>query len=117
MMLFPLFNQYYHTPINLLPMIFFLRVHRSRHRSLPTRTNISTTMHPTNLRNAIARETAGPTRGLTIHWNETTHITMFPPLHISTPYPFRLRGLLDLRPSKHRAFLAARIEDFITIRG
>jgi hypothetical protein len=115
MMQSPLFSQDYRTPINLLPAIFRRQVHRSRHRNPPIRTNITTTTHPTNLRSVTAREMVDRTRGLTILWSETTPITMYLLLHISTPYPSRPRGLRDLYLSKRRAFLVARIGDIIII--
>lgn len=109
-----LFNQVCHTPIN--PLLTTSRFRLRRRRSLLTRTNITTITHPTNLRSATARERVDPTRGLTIPSSETTFIITFPPPPTNTPYLFRLRGLLDLRPFKHKPSPAART-DFIITRG
>ena len=116
MMPFPLFNQGCRTPINFLPTISHLRVRHNRSRNPFTRNNTFVTTHPTSLWTATARGTVGRTRGRMTLWSETNlTITRLP--HTNTPYNFHLPGLRDLRQSKRRAFLPARSEEFITIRG
>lgn len=104
-----LFNKGCHTPITLLQTISRLPVRHSRRHNLLTRTNTSTTIYPTNLRSATARETVDHSRGRTIPWNETNPITMSP-LPPTTPCPSQFLGPRDLHPFKHRPFLAARSE-------
>src|SRR5258708_6421545 len=82
----PPFSQGCPTPINLLLMIFNLRVPHNRYRNLPIRINIPITTPPTNLRSATAREKVDRILGLTIPWNETNPITMPPLPPTSTPY-------------------------------
>ena len=116
MMPFPLFNQGCHTPISLLLTTSHLQAPYSHSHSLFTRNSTSATTHPTNLQSGIARGTIDHTRGHMTLWSETNLIIMLRLLPTNTPYRFRLPGLRDPHRSKHRAFLAAKSEDFIITR-